>query len=67
MSMEKVEVPVTLPRLLWEQLLWRAQTEKEDETTLLIRAIEQFLRQEASNLALAERLQLVTNNEGHGP
>ena len=57
MTVEKVEVSVTLPRALWEQLLWRAQTEKEDETVLLIRAIEQLLQQEAMNLTLAERLQ----------
>jgi hypothetical protein len=55
--MEKVEISVALPRVLWEQLLWRAQTEKEDETTLLVRAIEQFLRQETADSALAERLQ----------
>ncbi len=57
MTMENVEVSVTLPRMLWEQLLQRAQTEHENETTLLTRAIEQFLRQEADKLALAKRLE----------
>ena len=57
MTVEKVEISVTLPRVLWEQLLWRAQAEQEDEKTLFIRAIEQFLQQEATNLTLAERLE----------
>ncbi|RME76968.1 MAG: hypothetical protein D6784_04695 [Chloroflexi bacterium] len=57
MTRENVEVSVTLPRVLWEQLLQWAQMEKEDQTALLIRAIEQFLQQEANRLALAERLQ----------
>jgi hypothetical protein len=55
--MENVEISVTLPRVLWEQLLSRAKTEQENETTLLVRAIEQFLREEATRLALAERLE----------
>jgi predicted transcriptional regulator len=55
--MEKVEVSVTLPRMLWERLLQWAQTEHENETTLLTRAIEQFLRQEADKLALTKRLE----------
>jgi len=55
--MERVEVSVTLPRTLWEQLLWQAQSEKKDETTMLICAIEQFLRQEAPKSTLTERLQ----------
>jgi hypothetical protein len=57
MTIENVEVSVTLPRVLWEQLLQWAQSEQENETTLLTRAIEQFLRQEADKLALAERLE----------
>ncbi len=57
MTMENVEVSVTLPRVLWEQLLQWAQTERENETALLTRAIEQFLRQEADKLALAKRLE----------
>jgi len=57
MTMENVEISVTLPRVLWEQLLSRAKTEQENETTLLVRAIEQFLREEATRLALAERLE----------
>jgi len=56
MTAETVEVSVALPRTLWEQLLWRAQTDKEDETALLIRAIEQFLQQVAAKFALEERL-----------
>ena len=55
--MENIEISITLPRSLWEQLLQQAQTEQENETTLLIRAIEQLLRQEATKLALAERLE----------
>lgn len=57
MTMENVEVSVKLPRVLWEQLLQWAQIEHENETTLLTRAIEQFLRQEADKLALAKRLE----------
>lgn len=45
MVSEKVDVAVTLPRVLWEALLGRAQSEHKDETTLLVRAIEQFLQQ----------------------
>ena len=56
MTVEKVEVSLVLPRDLWEQLLGRAQAEQEDKTTLLIRAIEQFLQPEAAQVALAERL-----------
>ena len=57
MTVEKVEVSVVLPRELWEQLLWRAQTEQKDEITLLVRAIEQFLQRETARVALVERLQ----------
>jgi hypothetical protein len=57
MTTEKVEVSLVLPRDLWEQLLERAQTGQEDETALMIRAIDQFLQQEATRIALAERLQ----------
>jgi len=57
MTVDNVKVSVSLPRALWEQLLWQAQTEQKDKTTLLVRAIEQFLRQEAARLALTERLQ----------
>ena len=57
MTMEKVEVSVTLPRMLWEQLLQWAQAEHENETILLTRAIEQFLRQEVDKLALTKRLE----------
>lgn len=57
MTMENIEVSVKLPRALWEQLLQWAQTEQENEATLLTRAIEQFLQQEAKKLALAERLE----------
>ena len=57
MSSEKIEVAVTLPRDLWEALLWRAQTEQEHETALLVRAIEQFLHQAASRHTLAQQLQ----------
>ena len=57
MTTENVEISVTLPRALWEQLLQWAQTEHETETTLLTRAIEQFLQQEADKLALTQRLE----------
>ena len=57
MTVEKVQVSLVLPRDLWEQLLGRAQAEQKDETTLLIRAIEQFLQQEAAKMAMTERLQ----------
>lgn len=57
MAIESVEVSVKLPRVLWEQLLQWAQTEHENETALVTRAIEQFLRQEADRSALAKRLE----------
>lgn len=57
MTVEKVQVSLVLPRDLWEQLLGRAQAEQKDETSLMIRAIEQFLQQEATRIARAERLQ----------
>ena len=52
MSSEKIEVAVTLPCELWEALVWRAQTEQEHETGLLVRAIEQFLHQAVSRQTL---------------
>jgi hypothetical protein len=57
MTVEKVQISLVLPRDLWEQLLGRAQAEQKDETSLMIRAIEQFLQQEATTIARAERLQ----------
>ncbi len=57
MTVEKVQISLVLPRDLWEQLLGRAQAEQKDETTLMTRAIEQFLQQEATRIARAERLQ----------
>lgn len=57
MTVEKVKVSLLLPRDLWEQLLGRAQAEQKDETSLMIRAIEQFLQQEVARMAMAERLQ----------
>jgi hypothetical protein len=57
MTVEKVQVSLVLPRDLWEQLLGRAQAEQKDETSLMIRVIEQFLQQEATRIARAERLQ----------
>jgi hypothetical protein len=57
MTVEKVQVSLVLPRDLWEQLLGRAQAEQKDETSLMIRAIEQFLQQEATRIVRAERLQ----------
>mgnify|MGYP006877783039 CR=1 FL=1 len=43
MELEQVEISVTLPRTLWEELGQQAKTEHEQEVSLLIRAIEQFL------------------------
>ena len=57
MTRERVEVSITLPRTLWEEFLGRVQSEHADETTLLIRAIEQFLHQQATEWSLQERLQ----------
>ncbi len=57
MTMESVEVSVTLPRMLGEQLLQRTQSKQENETTLLTRAIEQFLSREATKLAITKRLE----------
>jgi hypothetical protein len=57
MTVEKVQVSLVLPRDLWEQLLGRAQAEQKDETSLMIRAIEQLLQPEATRIARAERLQ----------
>jgi hypothetical protein len=57
MTVKKVELSVAVPYALWEQLHWQAQTSKEEETTLLVRALTQFLQQEANKVALVERLQ----------
>jgi hypothetical protein len=56
MSTENIEVSVKLPRVLWEKLLQRADIGQESETILLTKAIEQFLKDEANKLQLAERL-----------
>lgn len=56
MRSEKIEVAVTLPRELWEELLWRAQTDQEHETDLLVRAIEQFLHQEINDQPVKQQL-----------
>lgn len=56
MISEKIDVAVTLPRNLWDALLGRAQTEHEDETTLLVRAIERFLQQTADEQTVAQQL-----------
>jgi len=56
MSAKEVEISLVLPSDLWKQLQGQAQTARENETTLLIRAIEQFLQQETTRTALAERL-----------
>lgn len=57
MTVEKVQISLVLPRDLWEQLRGQAQAEQKDETTLMVRAIEQFLQQEAARVTTAERLQ----------
>ena len=57
MTVENIEISVMLPRLLWEQLLSRAKTEDENESTLLVQAIEKFLREETSKLVQIERLE----------
>jgi hypothetical protein len=56
MATREIEVSIVLPVDLWEQLQGRAETEKENETSLLIRAIEQFLHQESTRAARNERL-----------
>lgn len=43
MNIENVEVAITLPRTLWEELSQQAKMEQSQEARLLIRAIEQFL------------------------
>ena len=56
MLTENVELSLTLPRVLWEQLHHQAQVVHADETSLLIQALEQFLQQASDKRALAERL-----------
>jgi len=56
MRSEKIEVAVTLPLDLWKELVWRAQTEQEHETDLLVRAIEQFLHQAVSRQTTEQQL-----------
>ena len=53
---DTVQVSMVLPRLLWQQLQGQAQSTKVNESTLLIRAVEQFLQQESMRLAQNERL-----------
>lgn len=50
MNTENVEMSVLLPRNLWEQLHGYAQMEQVEETSLLIRAVEQFLQQEIMSM-----------------
>lgn len=57
MISEKIDVAVRLPRTLWDALIGRAQTEHEDETTLLVRAIEQFLQQATDEDTVAQQLE----------
>lgn len=56
MTIREIEVSLVLPLDLWKQLQGRAESEKENETSLLIRAIELFLHQEATRTARNERL-----------
>ena len=58
MLTENIEISLTLPRALWEQLHHQAQTTHADEATLLIHVLEQFLQQAAEKQALVERFQL---------
>lgn len=57
MAIEEPEVSIALPRDLWKQLLGQTETAQQDGVALLIRIIEQFLQQEATKRALAERLE----------
>lgn len=41
----QVDMVITVPQDLWEAVRRRAQSEHEDENTLLIRAIKRFLQQ----------------------
>lgn len=56
MSSAEIDVAVTLPRLLWEALQDRAQSEHKDETTLLVRAIEQLLEQTTTPQMMEQQL-----------
>lgn len=53
---EQVELQVAVPRTMWEVLHHRAQTEHADETTLLLRALEQFLHQSKNQQNLKDQL-----------
>lgn len=57
MAMENIEVSVTLPRTLWEQMLLWAQTEQKNETILLVHAVERFLKQESAKSTFNKRLE----------
>lgn len=63
MTVEKIEISVTLPRLLWEQVMQWAQTEHENEATLLTRAIEQFLQQESLTKRLERECEALVQME----
>ncbi len=56
MVSEEIDVAVTLPRVLWEALQGRAQSEHKDETTLLVRAIEQLLEQTTTQQLMEQQL-----------
>ncbi|MCE7987999.1 MAG: hypothetical protein DYG89_43090 [Caldilinea sp. CFX5] len=56
MYSEEIDVAVTLPRALWEALQDRAQSEHKNETTLLVRAIEQLLEQTTTQQMMEQQL-----------
>jgi hypothetical protein len=56
MTIKTVDVSIKLPSALWNQFLYQARLKKENETSLLTRAITQFLEEEKTKASLAERL-----------
>lgn len=56
MMSEQVELNVTVPRIVWQALHDRAQTERADESALLLRALEQFLYQSTARHQLDDQL-----------
>ena len=48
MSQANIQLSVELPLVLWEEMQQQAKTEQEQETTLLVRAVEQFLHHNTS-------------------
>jgi len=57
MTTKTVDVSIKLPSSLWDQFLRQARLKQENESTLLTRAITQFLEEEKTRLAHNERLE----------